>query len=81
MGIRPREPTITGTATMSDCWNDDRPSFVASDGASGLIRAHAQNVTANPSVAITSMRVRGPACSAAEPGSVFMFTVASPLLD
>src|SRR5215469_2688015 len=54
-GIRPTEPTITGTATTSDCWNGDRCSTSLNFGPSGDSSAHAQKFTAKPTVAITSI--------------------------
>jgi hypothetical protein len=55
-GIRPSEPTTTGTATSRACWNAlrCRPSFKR--GPSGLSSVHAQKLTANPTVAGVSMR-------------------------
>lgn len=38
-GMRPKAPTITGTATISACWNEVRCSESFSFGASGLSRS------------------------------------------
>ena len=62
-GIRPRDPTTTGTATSSDCWNDVRWRVSLNRGPSGLSSAHAQKFSAKPSVAIASI-------SHARPGTV-----------
>src|SRR5690606_19084838 len=74
-GIRPSDPTITGTATSSDCSNDVSPSDSWNLGARGLSRAHAQKLRAKPSVAIASIahgRAGLPAPRAAvAPGPVF----------
>src|SRR5215467_14383824 len=59
-GIRPNEPTSTGTATSTDCWNELRCSVSLSRGARGLSRAQAQKFTAKPTVAVINMRDRGP---------------------
>ncbi len=56
-GIRPKDPTITGTATSRACWNELRPSCSRSVAAIGARRAQAQNVTAKPIVAVASMIV------------------------
>ena len=56
--IRPREPTMTGTATISATSDSlSVPSVPCSrkSGPSGLIRAQAQKFTANPIVAIASI--------------------------
>ena len=56
--IRPREPTTTGTATMSATSDSvSVPSVPSSrkSGPSGLISAHAQKLTAKPMVAIASI--------------------------
>src|SRR5689334_13981059 len=55
-GIRPSEPTTTGTATSRACWNALRCSASLNFGASGLSRAHAQKLTANPTVAKVSIK-------------------------
>lgn len=54
-GIRPTDPTITGTATSSACWEADRPSSSLKRGPSGLSSAQAQKLTANPTVASVSI--------------------------
>src|SRR6266487_7207409 len=50
-GTRPIEPTITGTATSSDCAAKLRPSRSLMPGPSGPSSAHAQKLTMNPMVA------------------------------
>jgi hypothetical protein len=40
-GMRPSEPTTTGTATSKDCWNEVRCSESLNRGPSGLSSAHA----------------------------------------
>src|SRR5437899_7689776 len=67
-GIRPTDPTTTGTATSSACWNGLRCNASLNFGASGLSSAHAQKFTANPAVAMASIndgrqpiQVAGPA--------------------
>ena len=47
-GIRPSDPTTTGNATTSDCWNDVSPNWSLYVAPSGPIRAHAQKVRRNP---------------------------------
>src|SRR4051794_17564487 len=57
-GIRPRDPTTTGTATKSatsDSDSDPSVPFVRNNGPSGLNNAHAQKFTAKPTVAIASI--------------------------
>src|SRR5690348_13359624 len=57
-GMRPIEPTTTGTATISatsDSESRPRLPFCRKSGPRGLISAHAQKLTANPTVAVTSM--------------------------
>ncbi len=46
-GIRPSEPTTTGTATSSDCWNAVRWRGSFKRGPSGLSSAQAQKLTAH----------------------------------
>ena len=58
-GIRPSDPTMTGTATIRACWDPLRPSRSLKRGPSGLSSAHAQKLTAKPTVASTSMRRGG----------------------
>ena len=56
--IRPREPTITGTATRSatsDSVRSPRVPCSRNSGPSGLSSAQAQKLTANPSVATASI--------------------------
>src|SRR5690349_1232504 len=56
--IRPSEPTMTGTATMSatsDSLSVPRVPFSRNKGPSGLISAQAQKLTANPRVAMASI--------------------------
>src|SRR6187200_2028232 len=65
-GMRPRDPTMTGTATSNACWNAVAPSCSRRVAPSGDSRAHAQNVTANPTVATASIRAGLPVA----PGSV-----------
>lgn len=65
-GIRPREPTTTGTATSSDCSNDDRSRPSLNRGPSGLSSAHAQKFTANPTVARASISHARPGTGAPE---------------
>src|SRR4051794_24730962 len=55
IGMRPSEPTTTGTATSSDCWNELRCRAVVNFVASGLSSAHAQKLTAKPIVASASI--------------------------
>src|SRR5664279_1689156 len=59
-GTRPRAPTITGTATISACWNEVRCSESFSFGASGLSSAQAQKFMAKPTVARASIRPADP---------------------
>src|SRR4051794_9759444 len=54
-GMRPSEPTTTGTATSSDCSNADRFRDSLSFGPSGDNSAQAQKLMANPAVAIASI--------------------------
>ena len=58
-GIRPSDPTITGTATSNATSDSEmspsRPEFRYT-GPSGLSSAHAQKLIANPTVATTSIR-------------------------
>ncbi len=54
-GMRPSEPTTTGTATSSDCSKEDRPRESLNRGPSGLSSAHAQKLTAKPTVASASI--------------------------
>ena len=57
-GIRPSEPTTTGTATRratSDSDSFPRLPVVRNSGPSGLSSAQAQKLTANPSVAIANI--------------------------
>src|SRR6478735_5441424 len=56
--MRPSEPTTTGTATSkatSDSLSVPMLRLSRNSGPSGLIRAQAQKLTANPSVAIASI--------------------------
>lgn len=55
-GIRPSEPTSTGTATSSDCSNEVSPSRSLYSPDSGAIRFQAQKVSPKPIVAITRLR-------------------------
>jgi len=55
-GIRPSAPTITGTATIRACWKLVSPSACLKWAPSGDSSAQAQNVSANPAVAMPSMR-------------------------
>lgn len=55
-GTRPSEPTITGTATISDCWNELSESLSPRVVPSGEMRFHAQKVRANPIVATARLR-------------------------
>ena len=71
-GIRPSEPTMTGTATSnatSDSDRSPRVPLVRNSGPSGLNRAHAQKLTANPRVAIASINPGRPAASTVRPSS------------
>src|SRR5680860_946270 len=64
--IRPREPTMTGTATSnatSDSLSEPRVPLSRNNGPSGLISAQAQKLTANPTVAIASISHGEPAAS------------------
>src|SRR5215213_5991470 len=54
-GIRPSDPTMTGTATSRDFSSELRCSSAAKNGPSGLIRAQAQKLTVNPAVATPSI--------------------------
>lgn len=54
-GIRPSEPTTTGTATSSDCWKEDSSRLSFRRGPSGLSSAQAQKFTAKPTVARPSI--------------------------
>ena len=56
--MRPREPTTTGTATSratSDSLSVPMLPVARNSGPRGLIRAHAQKLTANPVVAMASI--------------------------
>src|SRR5690606_33436094 len=64
-GMRPSEPTITGTATTRACSNALRVSMSLSSGPSGDSSDHAQKFTAKPTVASASMPSRR---RAPEPG-------------
>src|SRR6188768_2927336 len=67
--MRPSEPTMTGTATMSatsDSLRVPRVPLSRNSGPSGLISAQAQKLTANPNVAIASISHGDPAPSRAE---------------
>src|SRR5215471_2853645 len=55
-GIRPSDPTTTGTATTSACWSGLRCRTSLNLGPSGLSSAQAQKFTANPTVARPSIR-------------------------
>ncbi len=59
-GIRPSEPTITGTATSSACCGADRPSSSLKRGPRGLSSAQAQKFTAKPTVARASISMARP---------------------
>ena len=60
-GIRPSDPTITGTATTSACWNDVSDSSSRIVAPSGESSAQAQKHTAKPIVARASIAAgRGP---------------------
>src|ERR1044071_9866707 len=62
-GIRPSDPTITGTATTRAWANGDRWSTYLNLGPWGDSSAHAQKFTAKPTVAtasITQGRAPGP---------------------
>ena len=65
---------MTGTATSSACWNAVAPSCSRRVAPSGDSRAHAQNVTANPTVATASIRAGRPVA----PGAVFGAAAARP---
>src|SRR6266536_449487 len=70
-GMRPSEPTTTGTATINACENADRCSESLNRGPSGESSAHAQKFTPNPSVAnasISSGRRPNGACAAPRAG-------------
>src|SRR5215213_8235507 len=56
-GMRPSEPTTTGTATSSDWAAKLSPRRSLTPGARGPSSAHAQKLTVNPRVAITRLRV------------------------
>ena len=64
-GMRPSDPTSTGTATSSDCWNEDSPSSSRSCPPSGLSSDQAQKLTRKPAVASPSMRFGRPPPDAA----------------
>src|SRR5690349_16003392 len=58
-GIRPRAPTMTGTATSratSDSEIDPRRPDARYTGPRGLSSAHAQKLIAKPTVATTNIR-------------------------
>lgn len=64
--IRPREPTMTGTATSSatsGSLSEPRVPSARNNGPTGLISAQAQKVTAKPAVAIASISHGEPAAS------------------
>src|SRR5690349_6127542 len=54
-GMRPSEPTSTGTATRSDFSTALSRSVSVKNAPSGLTRAQAQKLTAKPTVATASM--------------------------
>jgi len=60
IGMRPNDPTTTGTATSSACWNAERCRLSLNLGPSGLSRAQAQKLTAKPMVARASIRTGRP---------------------
>jgi len=70
-GIRPSDPTTTGTATSNDFCSGDSCSRPAKNVPIGLIRAHAQKFTAKPSVATASMvhACRGTASTSSREGT------------
>ncbi|PPK66638.1 hypothetical protein CLV40_10923 [Actinokineospora auranticolor] len=72
-GMRPSEPTTTGTATSSACWKAESPRESLNRGPSGLSSAHAQKLTANPRVATVNMAARLPAVGSPARGSTGCF--------
>src|SRR5215468_7526935 len=78
-GIRPSDPTRSGTATTSACCTGLRCSTSLNFGPSGLSSAHAQKFTANPTVArasITQGRAAAEGTPAREvPGAVPVLSV------
>src|SRR5215472_6134890 len=82
-GIRPSAPTITGTATIRACWKLVSPSASLKCAPSGDSSAQAQNVSANPMVAMPSMTYgrRPAAVSPAVPGRLTIVAMAHPSLD
>src|SRR5262245_15106 len=56
-GMRPTEPTTTGTATSSDWAAKPSPSRSLRPGPSGPSSAHAQKLTMKPTVARTRLAV------------------------
>src|SRR6516165_1335 len=82
-GIRPSAPTITGTATIRACWKLVSPSASLTCAPSGDSSAQAQNVSANPTVAMPSMTYgrRPAAVSPAVPGRLTIVAMAHPSLD
>src|SRR6516164_1920895 len=77
-GIRPRAPTITGTATIRACWKLVSPSVCLKCAPSGDSSAQAQNVSANPTVAMPSMTYgrRPTVASPAVPGRLTIVAMA-----
>src|SRR5215472_9749003 len=82
-GIRPSAPTITGTATIRACWKLVSPSVCLKCAPSGDSSAQAQNVSANPTVAMPNMTYgrRPAAVSPAVPGRLAIVVIAYPSLD
>ena len=67
-GMRPSEPTMTGTATSSACCEPLRRRASLNRGPSGLSSAHAQKFTAKPTVASASIRTAPPGAGALSVG-------------
>ncbi len=74
-GMRPSEPTTTGTATSRACWKELRSSAAWNLTASGLSSAHAQKFTANPMVASASISPRRAPVDVSPPGRAALATV------
>src|SRR6266487_3719705 len=79
-GMRPSDPTTTGTATTSACWTGVRCRTSLKFGPSGLSNAQAQKFTANPTVARPSIRPGRAAPGGTAPGVLRAAVVVSGLL-
>src|SRR5690606_19178992 len=76
-GIRPSDPTITGTATNADTGNAERLRFSANWEPRGLKSAQAQKLTAKPIVASVNIRAGLPPLAEPFPTGAFVSDVIS----